>query len=518
LSTAITTSSAERPATGIFSRYADQAPVGDVIPFYDDGTFHLFCLTPPDGSLYFPERLKTTWRHLRSTDLVNWEELPDALAPGCDGDADSAGVWTGSVIRAGGQFHIFYTGHALEGEWPQSVCHATSEDGVSWVKDPLNPISVPDVTRFEGKDWRDPFVFWNESEQCYWMLLSTRSGARPAVSRGVIALQTSTDLATWTDAEELYGAFLTHCPECPEIFRLGDQWILGYSRFTDRRGTVYRTAGNPRGPWHHFSTEGPDGMNWYAAKSLTDDGGRRIAFGWVPDRNPAPSATTGNWLWGGDLAVPRELILDSSGQLAMRPAAELSAIPGGTLSYLASYGSGSWSAAPSPSGTGPSGTAATEFTVDSLGGFGYCILCPADPVARYTLAVTVSGGQDAAIFGLAVQTNEQLDCGVAILCYPGERRVSAVDLTAAKSELANEYEKATTEYASVAEGCLPGHAFSELTLSVVVRGDVVEAFVADTVCLTYRLPTAEAGSVALLIQDGSARFTDVRGQLVGHAE
>jgi hypothetical protein len=38
------------------------------------------------------------------------------------------------------------------------------------------------------------------------------------------------------------------------------------------------------------------------------------------------------------------------------------------------------------------------------------------------------------------------------------------------------------------------------------------------VCLTYRLPTAVAGSVALLIQDGSARFTDVRGQLVGHAE
>ena len=203
MSTVTPTSSADRRDTGIFSRYADQAPVGDVIPFYDDGTFHLFCLTPPDGSLYFPERLKTTWRHLRSADLVSWEELPEALAPGADGDPDRDGVWTGSVIRAGDQFHIFYTGHTLEGDTPQSVCHATSDDGISWVKDPHNPISIPDVARFEGKDWRDPFVFWNADEQCYWMLLSTRSGAHPAVSRGVVALQTSTDLATWTEAEEL---------------------------------------------------------------------------------------------------------------------------------------------------------------------------------------------------------------------------------------------------------------------------------------------------------------------------
>jgi beta-fructofuranosidase len=497
-------------ASGIFSRYADQAPVGDVIPFYDDGTYHLFCLTPPDGSLYFPERLKTTWRHLRSADLVHWEQLPDALVPGGDGEPDRDGAWTGSVIRAGGQFHIFYTGHTLEGERPQSVCHATSGDGISWVKDPLNPISLPDVARFEGKDWRDPFVFWNQHEQCYWMLLSTRSGAHPAVSRGVVALQTSADLVTWTEAEELYGTFLTHCPECPEIFRLGDRWILGYSRFTDRRGTVYRVADDPRGPWHHFGTEGPDGMNWYAAKSLTDSTGRRIAFGWVPDRNPEPSATTGSWLWGGDLAVPRELILDSAGQLAIRPVAELAGTARLELSYLASYGAGRWSQQAGPAGT--------EFTVDSLGGFGYCILRPPVPAAGYTLSVTVSGSQHAAIFGLAVQTNEQLDCGLAVLCYPGEKRVSAVDLTAARSELANEYEKATTEYASVAEACLPGRAFDALTLSVVVRGDVVEAFVADTVCLTYRLPTAVAGSVALLIQDGSARFTDVRGQLVGHAE
>jgi beta-fructofuranosidase len=506
--TASTTSPESSNAGGIFGRYADHAPVGDVIPFFDDGVYHLFCLTPPDGALYFPERLRTTWRHLRSRDLASWEELPEVLAPGGDGEPDSDGVWTGSAIRVDGLLHIFYTGHSLQLDIPQSVCHATSEDGVSWVKDPANPISVPDLSRFEGKDWRDPFVFWNEREQCYWMLLSTRSAAHPAVSRGVVALQTSADLRSWSPAEELYETFLTHCPECPEIFELGGKWLLGYSRFTDRRGTVYRVADSPRGPWRHLAAEGPDGANWYAAKSLTDDAGRRIAFGWVPDRNPMPSATTGSWLWAGDLAVPRELRLDSPGELGMTIPAEVDAQLSGELGWIPSYGTGKWSRATAASGA--------SFEVEAIGGFGYCILRPEEAADEYVLSATVSGGKEAAIFGLAVQTNEQLDCGAAILCYPSEHRVCAVDLTAARSEVANEYEKATTEYASVAESCLPNAGFDEISMRIVVRGDVVEAFVADAACLTYRLPVCETGSIALLIQNGSARFSDVRGQLVGH--
>ena len=293
----------DQEGRGIFTRYADRSPLGDVIPFFDEGAYHIFSLTPPPGTLYFPERLRTTWRHLRSTDLINWERLPDALSPGGDGEPDRDGVWTGSVVRVGDVYNIFYTGHSLERAVPQSVCRATSRDGTHWVKDPDNPVSVPDLERFEGKDWRDPFVFWNEVEERYWMLVSSRSLSHPAPARGVVALQTSEDLLCWSPAEVLYETFLTQCPECPEIFQLGGNWVMGFSRFTDRPGTVYRFAEGPRGPWRHFSAEGPDGPNWYAAKSLTDDGGRRIAFGWVPERGPAPPAGSGKWLWGGDLAI-----------------------------------------------------------------------------------------------------------------------------------------------------------------------------------------------------------------------
>jgi beta-fructofuranosidase len=490
----------------MFSRYVDGLPVGDVIPFYDDGTFHLFCLTPPPGALLFPERLRTAWRHLRSTDLVRWEELPEALVPGGDGDPDRDGVWTGSVLRATDELHVFYTGHTLAGDIPQSICHATSADGVVWYKDSGNPLLVADRDRFEGKDWRDPFVFWNEGEGRYWMLLSSRSVSHPAVSRGVVALCTSDDLASWSHAEVLYEAFLTHCPECPEIFRLGEKWVMAYSRFTDRRGTVYRFADDPRGPWHSFDAERPDGPNWYAAKSLTDDRGRRIAFGWIPDRNPAPSADTGHWLWAGDLAIPRQLELDNRGQLGLHPPVEMYANAKREVPYVTSAGTGRWTAEPGEEGG--------CFDVEAIGQFGFYFLRPTEVADQYIVSMTVCDAANAAIVGLAVQTGEQLDRGFAVLFYPSQHEVRGVDLSAARSEVANEYEKSVTEYAPVAEHCLAEEDFQAVTVRVVVRGDLVEAFVADAVCLSYRLTSRDPGGVALLIQDGSARFVNVRSQLI----
>jgi beta-fructofuranosidase len=491
----------------LFTRYADRAPVGDVMPFYDNGVYHLFCLTPPVGSLFFPERLRTSWRHLRSSDLVHWEELPDALAPGADGELDRDGVWTGSVVRTQDGYHSFYTGHTLEGDTPQSVCHATSEDCITWSKDPLNPLSVPDPDLFEGKDWRDPFVFWNDGERCYWMLVSSRSLTLPAASRGVIALQTSVDLKTWTPATVLYETFLTHCPECPEIFRLGEKWVMGYSRFTDRRGTVYRFADDPRGPWHSFDAEGIDGANWYAAKSLTSGDERRLAFGWLPERNPVPSADTGNWLWAGDLAVPRELGLVDDDQLGVRLPVDVDACVQDRVAYVAGGRAGQWA-----------GEDGDGFAVEADGRFGFCVLRPTETAEDYIVSAAVSGAKDAAIVGLAVQTNDQLDRGLAVLWYPSEHAVRSIDLAAVRSEIANEYEKATTEYAPVAERYVSLSTSETVTLRVVVRGDLVEAFVADMTCLSYRLPSSEPGAVALLVQDGSARFSGLSWRHLSHAQ
>ena len=86
---------------------------GDAIPFYHEGKYHIFSLTSPPGTTVYPARLRTTWSHSVSEDLVHWKELPTALYPGEGDEPDASGVWTGSVIYGEGKYHAFYTGYCL---------------------------------------------------------------------------------------------------------------------------------------------------------------------------------------------------------------------------------------------------------------------------------------------------------------------------------------------------------------------------------------------------------------------
>jgi beta-fructofuranosidase len=299
----------------IYRRPKDGAPAGDAIPFTFDGVYHLFHLSSPPGTVVYPHRVRTTWRHVRSCDLLTWEELPPALRPGEAGEPDADGVWTGSLVEADGVFHVFYTGHKLGSDSPQTICHATSSDLVHFEKDPANPVLRP-TSHFEAVDWRDPFLLWNEEEQVYWMLIACRLRAGPKWRRGCIALATSPDLITWSvEPAPLYAPMNTYCLECPELFELKGRWYLVYSRFSEDAATVYRIADDPRGPWRVPDRETFDGRRWYAAKSMPTTGAR-VFFGWVHDRDGATD--TGAWLWGGDFTVPREVTATASGALQAR--------------------------------------------------------------------------------------------------------------------------------------------------------------------------------------------------------
>jgi beta-fructofuranosidase len=319
-----------RPASGV--------PAGDAIPFAVDGEYHLFFLTSPAGTTHFPERVRTTWAHASSKDLVRWTEHPVAVEPGTGDEPDANGVWTGSLIEANGVFHLFYTGHRLDSATPQTICRATSRDLINFEKDPNNPILLPDTSVFEPVDWRDPYVFWNEAEQCYWMLIAARLTTGPRWRRGCIALATSPDLVTWTVEEEpLYAPGTTFCPECPEMFELDGAWYLVFSRFSEAAATIYRVADSPRGPWRVPAREALDGRRWYAAKSMPGaDGASRVFVGWLHDRVGADD--TGAWQWGGDFGVPREVTRTSDGLLAARLPEQYRAAFGRDLPYEISGG------------------------------------------------------------------------------------------------------------------------------------------------------------------------------------
>ena len=178
----------------IFRRLSNGLSCGDSIPFYHDGMYHLFFLSVPENTVRYPERVRNTWQHVVSKNLVEWEEMQPVLLPGDGTKLDQDGCWTGSVIYAEGKYHIFYTGYHIDSEFPQTICHAVSDDCVTFEKDLNNPIIVPDIRYYENIDWRDPYIFYNEEEMEYWMLIAARKNSGPSNRRGVVVLYKSKDL------------------------------------------------------------------------------------------------------------------------------------------------------------------------------------------------------------------------------------------------------------------------------------------------------------------------------------
>ncbi len=254
--------------------------------------------------------------HMKSTDLVHWEQLPNALEIGEQRFPDGGACFTGSVVEYKGVFHIYYTGfHPGYPEGREQILHATSTDLIHFTKDPgYVPVLYPDGKTYRlFNDWRDPNVFWNEEDQMFCMLVTANTGNKsiPYIRSGVTAIAKSADLKEWTLEAPIYQPFSYPAHEVNEIYQIGDWWYL---MFTDFKGhTEYRMSRNPKGPWTCPRFPEVDmSTHFYAGKSLSD-GKRRLVFGWcgtllngIDDRLIQ---------WGGNMLTPRELRQTENGEL-----------------------------------------------------------------------------------------------------------------------------------------------------------------------------------------------------------
>lgn len=151
---------------------------------WDDDTCHVFYLCASRGLKDPEERHRApAIGHAVSKDLVNWDVLPDALAPSQEESFDSWTTWTGSVVRApDGQWRMFYTGSSREdGGLIQRIGAAQSPDLMKWEK--IHDFVLEADPRWyetleEGmwpdQAWRDPWVF-QESGRNDWTMLNSRS-------------------------------------------------------------------------------------------------------------------------------------------------------------------------------------------------------------------------------------------------------------------------------------------------------------------------------------------------------
>src|SRR5690606_15113845 len=95
--------------------------VGDCMPFYHDGVFHLYYLLDEEHHGGNEGLGGHQWAHASSRDLVNWQHHPLALP---QTEPYEASICTGSVFFHDGLYYAFYATR-LPG-WQEHLSLATS--------------------------------------------------------------------------------------------------------------------------------------------------------------------------------------------------------------------------------------------------------------------------------------------------------------------------------------------------------------------------------------------------------
>jgi beta-fructofuranosidase len=303
-------------------------------PIYFNGKYHMFFQYNPLAATWGD----MSWDHAVSTDMLHWTHLPVAFTP-TPNSPDSFGCFSGSCIQVGKRVYAVYTGtqksddaHATirdgANNIQESQCLAWSDDPVlvHWTKDPRPILPAPpaglDITGF-----RDPSA-WKQGD---WYYMTVASGI--AKQGGCALLYRSRDLKSWEYLHPLtsgtWNGHKTSNPcddgemwECPEFFPLDGGHVIIYSTL----GKVFWQSGSLDSNMRF--TPAKTGLldldAFYAPKTQLDAQGRRILWGWIPERRGEAAMREAGW--SGMMSLPRVMSLDPDGTLRLRILPQSSAL------------------------------------------------------------------------------------------------------------------------------------------------------------------------------------------------
>lgn len=291
---------------------------------YIDGEYHLFYQYYPDSTVWGPMH----WGHAKSTDLVNWQELPIAIYP------DSLGyIFSGSAVYdsqnssgLGTQDNppmvALFTYHNMDGERSGKLDYQTQgiayslDKGKTWEKYQGNPV-LPN----QGiKDFRDPKVRKMSNSQGKEIWIMTLAALDQ------VQFYQSENLIDWKLAGEFGKGIGAHGGvwECPDLIPMKTpdgktKWVLLVSinpggpqkgsatqyfigEFKDGQFTPDDTMIR----WLDYGPDNYAGVTW---SNLPASQNRNLFIGWMS-----------NWLygqvvptegWRSAMTIPRELSLFS---------------------------------------------------------------------------------------------------------------------------------------------------------------------------------------------------------------
>ena len=272
---------------------------------YYKGEYHLFFQHNPKENIWG----NMSWGHAVSSDLYSWEELPVAIP--C---TDEVGIFSGSAVidyentsgfgsKENPAMVAIYTEHKND-KSSQTQCLAFSLDqGRTFTKYDGNP-----VLDLQTPDFRDPKVQWIDGQ---WLMTI----ALPDLHQ--ISFYSSPNLKEWTHLSNFGpAAEIGGCWECPDLFKLGNKWVLivslnpgGYQLGS---GTQYFI-----GDWNGKEFIADDietrwldyGRDNYAGVTFNDaPNNKRIFLGWMSNWEYANKVPTDPWR--SAMTLPRELSLE----------------------------------------------------------------------------------------------------------------------------------------------------------------------------------------------------------------
>lgn len=392
--------------------------VGDVMPYYENGKFHMFFLhdarTKPSGEGFHDIH------SMETTNFSDYSYSGRQIAYGTTSEPDF-GVGTGSMVKVGNTYYYYYTGHNeiasfISSNPRESVLLAKSTDMKNWTKVSNFKITAP--AGYYDYDFRDPHVFFNTEDGKYWMLVSTQTSSRKAV---LLKFTTNNpEAGNWTPEGPLYTTTASEnylMMECPDIFKMGNYWYLIFSEnWSDNTGTRYRIASSPNGPWTTPAVDRLDGSYLYAAKTVADNTDRYLV-GWTARK--VPENNTGGKDWAGNL-VAHKLVQNTDGTLAVKPIASAQNV----FSKAADLSVDQITGNVSQSGNSFNLSANTQVTFGKL-----------QKAEQISFTLDATSGQS----GFILSHDSKAGSGVKISLEPGQKRIAAYILNDGKETLANTY-------------------------------------------------------------------------------
>lgn len=451
--------------------------MGDVMPFYDDGVMNIYHLRNSTGTnsrFYHPIARITT------EDFIHYNDEGIALDFVEDVTSVDAALGTGSFIKDnGGVYHCFYTGHNDSGQaeglrYNEVVRHATSTDGQkTWVKD-----EEFNLYGWEN-DFRDPYVYYDATDGCYYMLITTRDFGNAVIKR-----YSATTLSATSDEWTYVDNFFTNDEgsynmECPSFVELNGYYYLAYSEQGDNRVTHYRYKTSHDGEWQKFERDSIDASGFYAGR-LEKAGDKLYAFAWCARLS---GGSSGGFDWGGNL-VSHELVQKESGELC-------AVMPQGYKDFFSHEVNYSSVNGENLSGYVFDGEKFTAHGVEKL----------SDNVTRMSLSIEANGdkGDFGLSFGLDGDYNNRLGSAVIafeleknrVTCYNGVS--SILRYGAPLASVAFNFEKDKSYKADI-----------------IIDGEVITVYLDGEIALTARITDMKKSNFALYSNGAKAKIQDVK--------